>query len=76
MTDTNTTDTEIRTKLEARIRELEGALSALLSVLDQCPQSERGVGGMTIDAQLQRTFIRNVPATAVEAARGVLYAWR
>lgn len=48
------------------------ALATLIGVLDACPRHESGAGGMTIDAQLRRTFINRVPAIAVEQARDVL----
>lgn len=48
------------------------ALEKLISVLDRCPSVESGVGGMTIEAQISRTFINRVPARAVEDARYVL----
>jgi len=48
------------------------ALEKLISVLDSCPQFESGAGGMSIDAQIRRTFINRVPAMAVEEAREVL----
>jgi len=48
------------------------ALEKLISVLDSCPQFESGAGGMTIEAQIRRTFINRVPAMAVEDARNVL----
>lgn len=57
---------------EAARDALVGALRAvqtLFSVLDRCHHVERGVGGMTIDAQLRRTVINGVPAYAVEEAR-------
>ena len=47
------------------------ALEKLISVLDSCPQFESGAGGMTIEAQIRRTFINRVPAMAVEDARNV-----
>jgi hypothetical protein len=48
------------------------ALEALIAVLDDCPRHEVGAGGMTIDAQIRRTFINRVPAMAVETAREAL----
>ena len=51
------------------------ALAELISVLDSCPHYEAGagsVGGMTIDAQIQRMFINGVPVTAVDKARDIL----
>jgi len=48
------------------------ALEKLISVLDSCPQFESGAGGMSIEAQIRRTFINRVPAMAVEDARNVL----
>ena len=48
------------------------ALEKLISVIDSCPRFESGVGGMSIDAQIRRTFINCVPAIAVENARDVL----
>lgn len=48
------------------------ALEKLISVIDRCPQFESGAGGMSIDAQIRRTFINRVPAIAVEEAREVL----
>ena len=48
------------------------ALEKLISVIDRCPQFESGAGGMSIEAQMRRTFINRVPAMAVEDARNVL----
>ena len=48
------------------------ALEKLISVIDRCPQFESGAGGMSLDAQIRRTFINRVPAIAVEEAREVL----
>ena len=48
------------------------ALEKLISVIDRCPQFESGAGGMSIEAQMRRTFINRVPVIAVEEARNVL----
>lgn len=42
------------------------ALEKVMSVLNECPHFESGAGGMTIEAQLRRTFINRVPAMIVE----------
>lgn len=57
-----------------RVKRLARALGDLIEALDNCPRYEKGAGGMTIDAQISRTRINQVPASAVEAARDVLEA--
>jgi hypothetical protein len=57
---------------QARIAELEAALTILIGACDAGRRHERGIGGMTIQAQLERTVINGVPAIAVEDARDVL----
>lgn len=49
------------------------ALEKLVAHLDSCPQYESGAGGMTIEAQVARSFLRGVRAIWVEEARDVLY---
>lgn len=58
---------------DARIDELEFALSSLIKACDEGKRVERGAGGMTIEAQISRTFINGVPAMAVEKAIEALY---
>jgi hypothetical protein len=55
-----------------RIFALETALRNLLTLVDKCRMIERGVGGMTIDAQIARSVYLNVPAYPFEKAREVL----
>ena len=53
----------------ARLRE------AMVSVLDACDQGrmvERGVGGMTIEAQFRRSVYNGIPAWPIEEARAAL----
>ena len=55
--------------------EIERLRAALQSVLDACDQGrmlERGAGGMTIDAQISRSFYYGVPAWPIEEARAAL----
>jgi hypothetical protein len=55
--------------------EIEKLRAALQSVLDACDQGrmlERGAGGMTIDAQISRSFYYGVPAWPIEEARAAL----
>lgn len=56
----------------ARIESLEAALAGLIAACDAGRPYERGVGGMTIDAQINRTVINGVKARAVEDAREAL----
>ena len=59
-------------ELVAREAELEKALSAVLLACDQGKMVERGIGGMTIDAQIRRSVYNGVPAWPIEEARTVL----
>ena len=52
--------------LRAEVERLREALQCAINVLDHCPHHERGIGGMTIDAQIRRTVINQVPAVLVE----------
>jgi hypothetical protein len=53
----------------ARLRE---ALQSVLNACDQGRMLERGAGGMTIDAQIRRSFYYGVPAWPIEEARAAL----
>ena len=55
-------------------RDMREALEKLILACDSGRRFERGVGGMTIEAQIRRTVINGVPAWAVEEARETLYA--
>lgn len=52
--------------------EVVNALQNLVMACDKGKRVEYGVGGMTIDAQLQRTKINDVPAIAVADAYEIL----
>ena len=54
------------------IERLRAALEKLIAACDAGRPFERGSGGMTIDAQLARTVINGVRASAVEDARAAL----
>lgn len=58
--------------MEARVAYKE-ALRKLIEQLDNCKTIERGIGGQTIDAMVDRTFLLNVKLRWVEDARDVLY---
>ena len=62
-------------ELYAAADEIEKLRAALKSVLNACDQGrmlERGAGGMTIDAQISRSFYYGVPAWPIEEARAAL----
>jgi len=55
--------------------EIEKLRAALKSVLDACDAGymvERGAGGMTVGAQMRRSFYDGVPAWLIEEARAAL----
>ena len=54
------------------IVELRAALEKLIAACDAGRRYEKGIGGMTIAAQLARTVIYGVSASAVEDARDAL----
>lgn len=56
----------------AEIAGLREALERLIAACDAGRRFERGSGGMTIEAQLARTVINGVRASAVEDARDAL----
>jgi hypothetical protein len=58
--------------LEAENARLREALQSVLNACDQGRMLERGAGGMTIDAQIRRSFYYGVPAWPIEEARDVL----
>ena len=55
-------------------RDMREALEKLIAACDNGRRFERGVGGMTIEAQIRRTVINGVSAWAVEEAREALHA--
>ncbi len=66
--------TEKPLHLEAadEIERLRAALTNLIAACDAGRPFERSSGGMTLEAQLARTVINGVRATAVEDARNAL----
>jgi hypothetical protein len=58
--------------LETRNERLVAALQSVLDACDKGRMLERGAGGMTIDAQISRSFYYGVPAWPIEEARDVL----
>lgn len=54
------------------IEKLRAALQSVLNACDQGRMIERGAGGMTIDAQISRSFYYGVPAWPIEEARAAL----
>ena len=63
------------TKLEELYSEnarLRAAIEALLVAADNCKIIEVGAGGMSIDAQIARSFYLRVPVWPFEDARAVL----
>jgi FtsZ-binding cell division protein ZapB len=63
---------EERDSLQARVAELETGLHSLLDAADKGRMVERGVGGMTIEAQIKRSVYNGVPAWSFEEARALL----
>jgi len=61
-----------RDALRAENARLREALQSVLNACDQGRMLERGAGGMTIDAQIRRSFYYGVPAWPIEEARAVL----
>jgi hypothetical protein len=59
-------------KLRAENKKLRAALQSVLNACDQGRMLERGAGGMTIDAQISRSFYYGVPAWPIEEARAAL----
>lgn len=60
---------------DAAADEIEKLQTLLESVLNACDQGwkvERGVGGMTVEGQMRRSFYNRVPAWPIEEARA---AW-
>jgi hypothetical protein len=53
----------------ARLRKL---LQSVLNACDKGRMVERGAGGMTVDAQIRRSFYYGVPAWPIEEARAEL----
>ena len=58
-----------------REQKLADAITSFLAVADGCPRRETGAGGMTIDAQMQRTVVR-VPLLAICELEDALYIER
>lgn len=58
--------------LGQEVGRLREALERLIAACDAGRHFERGCGGMTIEAQLARTVINGVRASAVEDARAAL----
>ena len=54
------------------IDRLRAALEKLVAACDAGRRYEKGIGGMTIEAQLARTVIYGVSASVVEDARAAL----
>ena len=61
-----------RNTAQARVAELEAGLRAVLDAADKGRMIERGVGGMTIEAQIRRSVYNGVPAWPFEEARDLL----
>jgi|LakMenE01Jun11ns_1017448.scaffolds.fasta_scaffold9729286_1 septal ring factor EnvC (AmiA/AmiB activator) len=61
-----------REQLQAENARLREALQSVLNACDQGRMLERGAGGMTIDAQIRRSFYYGVPAWPIEEARAAL----
>jgi hypothetical protein len=61
-----------RDALRAESEKLRAALQSVLNACDQGRMLERGAGGMTIDAQISRSFYYGVPAWPIEEARAAL----
>jgi len=61
-----------RDALRAENARLREALQSVLNACDKGRMVERGVGGMTIDAQISRSFYYGVPAWPIEEARAAL----
>jgi len=59
-------------RLRAENEKLRAALQSVLNACDQGRMLERGAGGMTIDAQISRSFYYGVPAWPIEEARAAL----
>ena len=56
-----------------RIETLERALKSVLDACDQGRMVSRGIGDMSIEAQVKGSVYTNVPAWPIEEAREVLY---
>jgi hypothetical protein len=61
-----------RDALRAENARLREALQSVLNACDKGRMVERGVGGMTIAAQISRSFYYGVPAWPIEEARAAL----
>jgi hypothetical protein len=61
-----------RDALKVENKKLRAALQSVLNACDQGRMLERGAGGMTIDAQISRSFYYGVPAWPIEEARAAL----
>lgn len=60
------------TACEAREERLRAALQSVLDACDQGRMVEKGIGGMTIEAQIRRSVYTGVPAWPIEEARAAL----
>jgi hypothetical protein len=60
------------TRLRAENIRLREALEMLLGTVDKCQIIEVGAGGMSIDAQIARSFYLRVPVCPFEEAREAL----
>jgi hypothetical protein len=61
-----------RDSMKDEIERLRAALEKLIAACDAGRRYEKSSGGMTIEAQLARTVIYGVSASAVEDARAAL----
>jgi hypothetical protein len=52
---------------------LIGLLARVLEAIDKGTRIERGVGGMSVESQMMRTVINNVPAWPIEEVRVAMY---
>lgn len=59
----------------AALLRLLDAVRAVVIATENCSRTERGAGGMTIDAQLRRTVINRVPAMPVEELIEALFEY-
>lgn len=56
-----------------REEKLAEAINTFLTITDRCPRRETGAGGMTIDAQMQRTVV-TIPLMALADLEEALQA--
>ena len=58
--------------LRARLAMIEAAADDVLKAADSCHMHEKGVGGMTIDAQIDRTVLLGMRLRPIENLRSAL----